>query len=66
MEHRDALLVDAELADATGYAERATALEMLDRLPTPTRRRTVAGDKGYDTKQSASIDVRARPPHPLE
>jgi hypothetical protein len=35
---------------ADGYAERATALEMLARLPTMARRRTVAGDKAYDTK----------------
>jgi transposase len=50
MEHRNALLVDAELCPATGYAERDTALEMLGRLPPSKRRRTVAGDKGYDTK----------------
>ena len=50
MEHRSALIVDAELTTADGYAERATALEMLARLPKTTRRRTVAGDKGYDTK----------------
>jgi transposase len=31
MEHRSALIVDAELTTADGYAERATALEMLDR-----------------------------------
>ncbi len=49
MEHRNALIVDAELTEATGYAERATALEMLERLPPMTRRRTVAGDKGYDS-----------------
>jgi hypothetical protein len=49
MEHRNALLVDAELSAATGYAERDTALEMLGRLPASRRRRTVAGDKGYDT-----------------
>ena len=30
MEHRNALIVDAELTEATGYAERDTALEMLD------------------------------------
>jgi transposase len=57
MEHRNALLVDAELTEATGYAERATALEMLDRLPPMTRRRTIAGDKGYDTKDFVA-DVR--------
>jgi len=50
MEHRSALIVDAELTIADGYAERATAVEMLARLPKMARRRTVAGDKGYDTK----------------
>jgi transposase len=50
MENRSALIVDAELTMADGYAERATAIEMLARLPTMARRRTVAGDKGYDTK----------------
>ena len=50
MEHRSALIVDAELTTADGYAERATALEMLERLPKSKRRRTVAGDKNYDTK----------------
>jgi hypothetical protein len=50
LEHRNALIVDAELTAATGYAERDTAIEMLGRLPARGRRRTVAGDKGYDTK----------------
>jgi transposase len=50
LEHRNALIVDAELTPATGYAERDCAIEMLERLPTSTRRRTVAGDKGYDTR----------------
>ena len=49
MENRNALIVDAELTIADGYAERATAAEMLARLPKLARRRTVAGDKGYDT-----------------
>ena len=49
MEHRNALIVDAELTAATGYAERDAAIEMLGRLPASKRRRTVAGDKGYDT-----------------
>jgi transposase len=57
MEHRNALIVDAELTEATGYAERDTALEMLRRLPPRKRRRTVAGDKGYDTVQFVA-DVR--------
>jgi transposase len=50
MENRSALIVDAELTTADGYAERATALQMLDRLPKTARRRTIAGDKGYDTR----------------
>ena len=50
IEHRNGLIVDAELTTADGYAERATAVEMLARLPKTRRRRTVAGDKGYDTK----------------
>jgi hypothetical protein len=50
MENRSALIVDAELGIADGYAERSTATEMLARLPKTSRRRTVAGDKGYDTK----------------
>ncbi len=49
MEHRNALIVDAELTCADGYAERATTVAMLARLPKTARRRTVAGDKGYDT-----------------
>jgi hypothetical protein len=55
MENRNALIVDAELTTADGYAERATALEMIARLPTTARRRTVAGDKGYDTKAFIAV-----------
>ena len=50
MENRSALIIDAELTIADGYAERSTATELLARLPKTRRRRTVAGDKGYDTK----------------
>ena len=39
MEHRSALIVDAELTTADGYAERATAIEMLARLPASARTR---------------------------
>jgi transposase len=49
IENRSALIIDAELGTADGYAERSVALEMLGRLPKTTRRRTVAADKGYDT-----------------
>lgn len=50
MENRNALIVDAELTQADGFAERATAIELLTRLPRRARRRTVAADKGYDTR----------------
>jgi transposase len=50
MENRSALIADMDLSLATGYAERETALTLLRRLPTSARRRTVAGDKGYDTR----------------
>jgi transposase len=50
MENRNALIIDAELTAADGYAERATAIEMLARLPAMARRRTVAADKAYDTR----------------
>ncbi len=48
-ENRSALIVDIELTQADGYAERAAALEMLARLPLRQRRRTVGADKAYDT-----------------
>jgi transposase len=49
MENRNGLLVDAELSQATGTAEREVAAQMLARLPATARRRTVGADKGYDT-----------------
>jgi transposase len=51
MENRNGLLVDVELTTATGYAEREAALLMLARRPCRGRRgrRTVGGDKGFDT-----------------
>ena len=58
IEHRYGLIMDAELTLATGRAERECATEMLRRLPGRDRRRTVAGDKGYATKDFVA-DVRA-------
>jgi transposase len=49
MENRHALIVDMELTQATGYAERDAAIDMLARLPATRRRRTLAADKAYDT-----------------
>ena len=50
IENRTGLIIDAELTQATGYAERDCATLMLARLPTARRRRTVAADKSYDTQ----------------
>ena len=58
IEHRHGLIIDADLTQATGRAERECATDMLKRLPGRGRGRTVAGDKGYDTKDFVA-DVRA-------
>jgi transposase len=47
-ESRNGLVVDIELVQASGTAERDTALELMSRQP--RRRRKVAADKLYDTK----------------
>ena len=49
MEHRQGLAVDVEITEATGHAEREAAVKMLARQRARTRR-TVAGDKAYDTR----------------
>jgi transposase len=59
MEHRNALLVDMQLTTADGYAERQAAIEMLDRLHKRQRRRTIAADKAYDTRDFIA-DTRQR------
>jgi len=48
MENRHGLLMDLRVTEATGTAERETALEML-REHVETRA-TVGADKGYDTR----------------
>ena len=48
-ENRNGLVVAAKLTQASGYAEREAALEMVQGLG-GARRITLAGDKGYDTK----------------
>jgi transposase len=59
MENRNALLVDMELTQATGFAEREGAITMLDRLPETKRRRTLAADKAYDVAAFVT-DCRSR------
>lgn len=48
-ENRNGLVVDTETLQCNGTAERDAALLMTEALP-GTQRVTVAGDKGYDTK----------------
>ena len=48
VENRNGLIVDAELFQANGTAERDAALIMLEKIPGP-KRITVGGDKGFDT-----------------
>jgi transposase len=49
MENRTGLVVDVVVTQATGTAERDTALDMLERVP-GKRRITLGADKGYDTE----------------
>jgi len=49
MENRNGLIVQGDLTQADGHAERKAALDMVHRhSPGSTRRLTLAADKGYD------------------
>ena len=48
MDNQQGLVVDVQITEATGTAERDTALGMLQGVP-GSRRITVGADKGYDT-----------------
>jgi transposase len=50
VENRNGLIVNAELLEANGRAERDAALLMLEQIP-GTKRVTAGGDKGYDTAE---------------
>jgi transposase len=50
IENRHGLVVDTELLQCNGTAERDAAMLMAERLE-GTERVTLAGDKGYDTKE---------------
>jgi transposase len=64
MENRNGLVVDIDLTQATGRAEREAALVMLDRLERRKRRLTLGGDKGYDTQEFvAELRRRKVTPH---
>src|SRR5712675_186773 len=49
VENRNGLIVDAEVFEANGTAERHAALVMLEQIP-GTKPVTVGGDKGFDTR----------------
>ncbi len=50
MENRSGLIVQADLTQADGHAERRAALEMIHRhSPGSGRRLTLGADKGYDS-----------------
>jgi transposase len=50
VDNREGLIVDAELLQANGRAERDAALLMLEQVP-GDERITVGGDKGFDTAE---------------
>ena len=50
MENRNGLVVQAQVTQADGHAERKAALEMVNRhAPGSSRRRTLGADKAYDS-----------------
>jgi transposase len=49
MENRNGIIIDGTISHATGTAEREAAVEMVAEVA-GTKRITVGGDKGYDTK----------------
>jgi transposase len=64
MENRNGLVVDVELTQATGRAEREAALRMLDRQNRRRRRITLGADKGYDSREFvAALRARRVTPH---
>jgi transposase len=50
MENRSGLIVRTHVTTASGTGEREAAKAMVQQLPRTTRRITLGGDKGYDTK----------------
>jgi transposase len=60
MENRNGMIADVQVEQANGTAERDAALDMIEGIP-GDHRVTVAGDKGYDTKdfvaQSRSMNA---------
>jgi len=61
IENGNGLVVDTELVKASGTAERDAALLLVDRIGSGERI-TVAGDKGYDTRDSGRLKRLAESP----
>jgi IS5 family transposase len=53
MENRNGLLVELQVTEASGTAERETALAMVNDYVPGGHRITLGGDKGYDTRDFA-------------
>jgi transposase len=51
MENRNSLLIDFQVEPADGLAERRAAIAMADERLAGSRRITLGGDKGYDTRE---------------
>ncbi len=49
IENRNGIVMRSQVSLATGYGERDTAIDLLATLP-GSRQKTVAADKGYDTR----------------
>ena len=63
MENRSGLVVSAVVTHADGFGERTAALAMLDTVP-GRQRKTLAADKGYDTREFiAGCRQRRTTPH---
>ncbi len=63
MENRHGLAVGGCVTQATGYAEREAAVELVEELPT-SRRVTLGADKAYDTRSFvAAMRANAVTPH---
>jgi hypothetical protein len=64
MEHRSGLAVVAQVAPATGTAERDFALGVAHAIPGRQERITLGGDKGYDARAAvAGLCAQGMPPH---
>jgi len=55
MENRNGLVVDARVTEANGTAERDAAMGMMMKVSDDQQRKTLGGDKGYDTKDFVAV-----------